>query len=242
MISPNQQQQYIQLGNQVPGRACFLATNLINILVHTLILFEGYHSIGSSIIFLHIFVGYLITHYVLGVVSAIEQSQSLHKFYKISCAIISIVHLIVCSISLICVIVLASQGSSGNEFYALILVIYLMGLTWSGVELCIDYSNYKYISQLIASSSNQQFLGLPQSAYLNQTSFHQVALPQQNQVQVNQPYVLHYPQLQQQIPQQNFMEFKQQSFAYPIKADIMNTQNSVHKQPLMLQNGYPQFQ
>ncbi|KAL4472722.1 hypothetical protein ABPG74_018671 [Tetrahymena malaccensis] len=241
MISPNQQ-QYVQLDNKVPGRACFLATNFINILVHTLIFFEVYHNIGSSIMFIHIFVAYLITHYVLGVVSAIDQNQQLHKFYKISCAAIGIIHLIVTTLCLICIIIMATKEQSGNTFFALVLVIYIMGLAWSGVELCVDYSNYKYINQLIAASSNQYLLGLPQSAQLPQNHFNQTVLPQQHQVQSCQPYVLHYPQQHQQVPQQNIMEYRQQPFAYPMTADIMNSQNSAHKQPLILQNSYPQLQ
>ncbi|KAL4486760.1 hypothetical protein ABPG72_006592 [Tetrahymena utriculariae] len=167
-MTPLSQQQYVQLDNKVSGRACFLATNFINILVHTMLLFEAY---GSSILYLKIFLGYLITHYVLGVVSAIYQNQLLHKFYKISCSIVSIIHLIICTLSLICIFIVVTKKSTEKTFYYLIWAIYFMILIWSGAEICVDYSNYKFINQLITTSSNQQHLSLPQSDQLAQNHF-----------------------------------------------------------------------
>ncbi|EAR92440.1 transmembrane protein, putative (macronuclear) [Tetrahymena thermophila SB210] len=241
MIQPNQQ-QYLQLDNKVAGRACFLATNLINVLVHTLVLYEVYHNIGAKIWVLYVLLGYLVTYYTLGVVSAIDQNQSLHKFYKISCIIISVAHSIIALICLGCVIYLGTKPSYGSVADSLLFLLYLAILICTVIEVIIDYSNYKYINQLIASSSSQYFLGYSQPAQFAQPPIHQVAQPQQPQAQFSQPYVIHYPQLQQQIPQQNNIDLKQQQFAQPITADVLNASYTTHKQPLILQNGFTQFQ
>ncbi|KAL4473651.1 hypothetical protein ABPG74_022515 [Tetrahymena malaccensis] len=241
MIQTNQQ-QYLQLDNKVAGRACFLATNLINVLIHTLGFYEMYHNTGVQFWVFYVILGYLITYYVLGVVSAVDQNQSLHKFYKISCMIISITHSVIAIICLVCVVYFATKPSYGSVADSLLFLLYLAMLICCVVEIIIDYSNYKYINQLIAASSNQYFLGLSQHAQFAQIPIHQVAQSQLPQAQQSQPYVLHYPQLQQQIPQQGNFELKQQQFVQHVTADGLNTSYTAHKQPLILQNGYPQFQ
>ncbi|KAL4503967.1 hypothetical protein ABPG72_022597 [Tetrahymena utriculariae] len=241
MIQSNQQ-QYLQLDNKVAGRACFLTTNLINVLIHTLALYEMYHNMGIQLWVIQILLGYIAIHYVLGVVSAIDQNQSLHKFYKISCMTISIAHCIIALICLICVVYLGTKPSYGSVADSLLFLLYLAILIFCIIEIIIDYSNYKYINQLIVSSSSQYFLGLSQPAQFAQIPIHQVAQFQQPQAQLSQPYVLYYPQLHQQIPQQSNIELKQSQFVQPITADVLNASYTAHKQALMLQNGYPQFQ